>query len=242
LEVLLDAVQEKKFETKTDVIKQRDEGDFMCIIESGIFKCYVEKDGEEVCVKTCEPGDVFGELALMYNCPRAATVRAEGDGTVWKLDRETFNHIVKDAAQKKRETNEAILAKVPLLAKMTAYEKSQIADALREEDVADDTVIISEGEKGNKFYIIAEGTAVATKKDSEDSELNYKDGDYFGELALINDEPRAATVKAVKGCKLLSLDSKSFKRLLGSVEELGTKEYAKHGPNTIEGAENAESK
>merc|ERR1712224_670163 len=75
-------------------------------------KCSVPIDGEEKCVKTCEPGDVFGELALMYNCPRAASVEADTEGTCWKLDRETFNAIVRDAAQKKREKWEAFLKKV----------------------------------------------------------------------------------------------------------------------------------
>jgi len=225
-DVLLDAVQEEKVEPKTRVIKKGDDGDFMCIIESGTFECLVVVDGEEKCVKTCEPGDVFGELALMYNCPRAASVESTTEGTMFKLDRETFNHIVKDAAQKKRERYEDFLKTVPLLEKMTTYEKSQMADALREEQVEEGKVIITEGESGDKFYIIAEGEATAAKKDSEEV-TNYKSGDYFGELALKKDQPRAATVTS-KGCKLLSLDRKSFTRLLGSIDELGTRTYNKH--------------
>ena len=54
-------------------------------------------------VKTVVPGDVFGELALLYNCPRAATVKAKDDGKYWKLDRESFSNIVQDAAMKKRD-------------------------------------------------------------------------------------------------------------------------------------------
>ena len=48
-------------------------------------------------------GDVFGELALLYNCPRAASVEATEDSVVWQLDRETFSHIVRDASAKRRE-------------------------------------------------------------------------------------------------------------------------------------------
>merc|ERR1719235_408965 len=106
---------------------------------------------------------------------------------------------------------------------MTAWERSQIADALQEEQVDDGKVIITEGEEGNKFYILSEGAAEASKKDSEEV-MPYKAGDYFGELALVNDAPRAATVTS-KGCKVLSLDRKSFKRLLGAVENLG-KDYS----------------
>merc|ERR1719498_755219 len=150
-----------------------DDGDFMCIIESGVFKCYVPDGEGENCVKTCEPGDFFGELALMYNCPRAASVESTTDGTYWKLDRETFNHIVRDAAQKKREKYEEFLKTVPLLEKMDNYERSQMADALHEEQVEAGKVIITEGEQGNTFYIIADGSAIASKKDS-DEVMNYK--------------------------------------------------------------------
>jgi cAMP-dependent protein kinase regulator len=49
-------------------------------------------------LKTYEPGDAFGELALLYNAPRAATIKAKVASQLWVLDRNTFNHIVKDAA------------------------------------------------------------------------------------------------------------------------------------------------
>lgn len=57
-------------------------------------------------------GDVFGELALLYNTTRAANVDAREDSVLWKLDRRSFNSIVKDAAQKKRERYEGFLGSV----------------------------------------------------------------------------------------------------------------------------------
>merc|ERR1711972_1014816 len=157
-------------------------------------------------------GDVFGELALLYNCPRAASVEGKGTSVCWQLDRDTFNHIVKEAAQKKRNRYDSFLAKVPLLASMDAYERSQLADALRIENFADGQTVVSQGEVGHKFYIVEEGSAVAKKAGVQ--VMDYGVGDYFGELALIRDQPRAATVQAIGPCKLLSLDGSSFKRLL----------------------------
>jgi cAMP-dependent protein kinase regulator len=75
-------------------------------------------------LKKYEPGEAFGELALLYNAPRAATITSDGDSVLFALDRQTFNHIVKDAAIRKREKYETFLKGVELLKSMDDYERS----------------------------------------------------------------------------------------------------------------------
>lgn len=210
--IVIGAMKEETAEPQKRVISQGDEGDFLFVIESGRLDCIIKVDGKEKVVKTCETGDVFGELSLLYNCPRAASVDAQERCTLWKLDRDTFSNIVKEAAQKKRQRYDSFLAKVPLLASMDAYERSQLSDALKPEVVPDGVAIVKQGETGTTFYIIEDGTAVA-KKDGQEV-MSYAAGDYFGELALIRNQPRAASVIARGSAKLLSIDSRSFKRLL----------------------------
>lgn len=77
------------------------------------------------------PGDTFGELALLYNTPRAATVTTRSDCVLFELDRECFNFLVKEAMIKKREKYEAFLSKIELLKSLEPYERMTIADALR---------------------------------------------------------------------------------------------------------------
>jgi len=210
--VCIGAMSEVNAAAAEKVINIGDQGDFLFVIESGKLDCVIKVDGADKVVKTCEAGDVFGELALLYNCPRAATVQAREACVLWKLDRDTFNNIVKEAAQKKRQRYDTFLAKVPLLSNMDAYERSQIADALKIESVVDGHVIFKEGDVGDKFYMIEEGAAAATKGGNQ--VMAYSTGDYFGELALLRNQPRAATISAKGATKLLSIDSRSFKRLL----------------------------
>jgi cAMP-dependent protein kinase regulator len=62
-------------------------------------------------------------LALLYNAPRAATISANQACVLWRLDRETFNNIVKDAASRKREKYELFLSMVPIFSTMEPYER-----------------------------------------------------------------------------------------------------------------------
>merc|ERR1711964_351272 len=157
-------------------------------------------------------------LSLLYNCPRAASVVSKEACCLWKLDRDTFSHIVKDAAQKKREAYEAFLGKMVLLEGMDAYERSQVADALQVEKRGANETIIKEGEKGDTFYILERGEAKAMKDGKE--VMRYKAGDFFGELALVNSDERKATVITTTDAQLLTLGRKAFKRMLGGVEAI----------------------
>lgn len=99
---------------------------------------------------------------------------------------------------------EDFLSTVPILASMDHYERSKIADVVKDRKVTAGEVIIKQGDPGDLFFILVEGEAKATKDEKPDVALmKYKHGDYFGELALLRNEPRAANVIAVTDCKLI---------------------------------------
>lgn len=81
------------------------------------------KDEKETFLKTYVEGESFGELALLYNAPRAATIIAKSDSICFALDRQTFNHIVKDSAAKKRNKYDKFLQQVDILKEMDTYER-----------------------------------------------------------------------------------------------------------------------
>ncbi len=212
--VVIDAFQPVDVLPDNDVILEGDTGDFLFVVESGTLVCL---KGNSV-VRECGPGDVFGELSLLYSAPRAATVRTKSECKLWRLDSATFKSIVQETSMRKKERYTEFLRKVELLENLTAYELSQIADALTPKEFAGREVIVREGDRGDKFFIIEKGCADAFKQDEH--VLNYnKPGDYFGELSLLRDEPRAATIRAGDdGCRVVVLDRSAFVRLIGSLE------------------------
>lgn len=218
LDTVVDAVISKTVEPGTRIIQEGDDGDVMFVIMEGNFECKKKLDGEEKVVKTCGPGDFFGELSLLYNCPRAASVEAQGAATVCQLDRETFNHIVRDASIQKREFYEEFLKAVPLLEKLGTYERAQLSDCLTTQRFNAGDVIINQGEEGDRFFLVEEGQLSATKNGSE--VMTYKRGDYFGELSLIQNDVRAATITATSDGAVCWINTKSFKSLLGGVTEM----------------------
>lgn len=211
------------------VISQGDSGDYFYVVEKGSFDIYINPvghvepgpEGMGNKVTTVKEGGSFGELALMYNAPRAATVISTEPSNLWALDRLTFRRILMDSAFNRRRMYESFLEEVPLLSTLESYERAKIADALDTIKFADGDVIIEEGEPGDSFYFLESGEAEVFKRESGNTPIKrYKKGDYFGELALLNSKPRAASVIAKGEAKVARLGMQGFQRLLGPVEEI----------------------
>ena len=227
IEIVINAMEEKKFKIDEKVITQGEDGDCLYIVETGSLSCFkILESGENKFLCNYGPGDAFGELALLYNCPRAASIICSSEESIlWSLDRETFNHIVKNSAQNKREKYENFLKKVDILSTIDSYELGKICDSLKVGLFKKDDYIIKEGEMGDVFYIIEDGKCNATKTlepGKPEVIINeLKEGDYFGERALLRGEPRYANIVVVSdNAKVISLDRLSFNRLLGPIMDI----------------------
>jgi cAMP-dependent protein kinase regulator len=238
---VLGALQERKIPAKDmRVIEQGDAGDYFYVVESGNFDIYVSKtgkmesgpDGMGSKVAESGPGTSFGELALMYNAPRAATIISTEPGVLWQLDRVTFRRILMDSAFQRRRMYESFLEEVDLLSTLTPYERSKIADALETTKYPAGSNIIREGDVGDKFYILESGEAEARIRGKDGAVKQYTKGDYFGELALLEDKPRAATVRSKTEVKVATLGKDGFQRLLGPVENIMRRNDPRKAPGS----------
>lgn len=204
------ALMKKEFPQGTEIITQGDVGDFFYIVESGTVDFYV--NGTKV--NTSGDGLSFGELALMYNSPRAATAIAASDVTCWALDRATFRRILLEGTFNRRIMYEDFLKDVNVLSGLTHQERLKLADALSTEIYRAGDKIVTEGETGDKFYLIESGSCEISKHD-DGVIATISKGKYFGEVALLNDLPRQATVTAVDTVIVATLGKSGFTRLLG---------------------------
>jgi len=206
------------------IIAEGDDGDNFYVIENGVYDVYKNIDGEEVKVASYDNKGSFGELALMYNAPRAATVTSVDGGTLWALDRQTYIRIIVRANARKRRTYEQFIETVHLLKTLQEFERQKIADAMEPKKFEDGDMIIEQGDtKTDYFYFVMDGEVRFTIRDETGEEQEIKrdtNGSYFGELALITDKPRAATVYAVGPTTCGVLDIQAFERLLGPCKEL----------------------
>lgn len=140
MELILDAFQGPlRLEPGQLVIRQGagvESGELgIFILSSGSLDVYRAEVGEErlgVQIHNyCELGQHFGELALLHNCPRSATVIAARESFVWGLDRETFNQCVKNEARTWHSRCSSFLAFVDILSCLSDDEREKIADVAR---------------------------------------------------------------------------------------------------------------
>ena len=126
MNAIVNAMQPHSVRPQTNIITQGEDGDFFYIVEKGLFTVLV--DGQTK--GTLEYGSSFGELALMFDAPRAATIRADTSADLFKLDRDTFRHILAKSTATAAEETMSTLKKVETLRGLTEGQLSKLADAV----------------------------------------------------------------------------------------------------------------
>merc|ERR1711990_1219317 len=227
LQTILDAMEERNVTEGDVVIQQGDDGDNFYIIEKGNYDIVIGGNR----VGAYEGTGSFGELALMYNTPRAATITATTKGTLWSLDRQTFRQIIVKANAIKRKQYEEFLAKVDILENLSDFERGKIADVMESKKFKENDIIIKQGDtidSASFVYFLMNGTVAVLINDIEGGGQRevkrLEKGSYFGELALLTKEPRKATCKVASPDATVGiLDVNAFERLLGPCKELMSK-------------------
>ena len=217
--LLIDAMKADCVPAGTVIIHQGEVGDYFYVVEDGNISFAV--DGNHV--GACTRGASFGELALLYNCPRAATCIANTDCRLWKVDQRTFRYMLANNNANQQKDVLDVLRKVQFLANLEEGMLIKIADALTTVSYQEGDHIINKGDVGEIFYIIKEGRVKVHDIGLGDSQYVNQvmgPGDFFGERALLTGEPRNANVTAETASVTLCLSRETFEKTLGPLQDL----------------------
>jgi len=194
------------------IIQQGDEGDNFYIIDQGQVDIFVN----ETKVVSLGDGGSFGELALIYGTPRAATVTAATNVKLWGIDRDSYKKVLMESTMKKRKLYGEFLNSLSVLDELDKWERLTVADALEAVEFEDEEIVFSKGDTGKEFFFILEGEAVVSDFSVNDPEeiKVLSETQYFGEVSLLLNIPRSATVSAKGSLKCVKLDCTRFERVL----------------------------
>ena len=167
----------------------------------------------------------FGELALIYNDKRSASIVAEGDCECYTLDGSIFKSIVISSNMNKRTQQAGFLNSIKLFDQLDKEKKLKLVDGLKTKELPQGSFIFKEGDVGNEFYIIEKGQVDCLLGPEMKNVRTLKESDHFGEIALIQNMPRSLSIKAKTEVRLLMLDRDTFTRILGSIEQNLKKDY-----------------
>ena len=209
------------------IVREGEQADAFFVIVSGSARAIKRgESGEEVALNVLGPGDGFGELALLEDTHRTATVRASSAVEALRLDAAVVRALVGSNPEVReyfelyrREHHLRDFFKTQsVFGRMPSDALALMLRELEPVDVSAGAVVLREGDPSGPMYVVEEGRLAAYQGEGEKRQaLSFlRRGDFFGERSLMLGEDRSATVEAVSDCKLLRLSPDTFQRLVSS--------------------------
>jgi CRP-like cAMP-binding protein/Zn-dependent protease len=208
------------------VFRQGDRPDAFFIVRTGSLEVLEEdpETGKERVIRTLGPGDTFGELGLIDGAPRAATVRPTTDAQLFEVDESTFDRLLSDMVHvpefQPTLQQAAELRGLPPFASLGSTEIAMILDHGRWLNVPPGEVFVEQGHPGDAFYVIGTGQVEVIRDGQVVNTLGP--GSHFGEVALLADVPRTATVIARTPTRVFRLDGEGFDQVVAGAFRRGS--------------------
>ncbi|KAJ0067488.1 hypothetical protein NL108_007957 [Boleophthalmus pectinirostris] len=199
------------------VFQEETVGSRAYILEEG--RLDVKKDGLKL--HTVFPEEIFGELALLYNCTHSYSVSAQMDSKLWVIDRHSYQTTLMQTVLNSLPCSEELLSSMPFLQTLPEDVIMKLSDLMEEIHFAEGEYILRQGTKGDAFYIIITGQVKVTEKKDTDKEeavvAMLSGGQWFGEKALLVEEVHTTNVIAEGDVTCLLIARETFKDVAGEL-------------------------
>ncbi|VDM15645.1 unnamed protein product [Hydatigera taeniaeformis] len=226
IEEIVLCMYEKRVNKGCFIIREGEPGDALYVTAEGLLEVL---KGDQV-IGQMEVGRAFGEMALLYNCNRTASVKALTNAKFWTLDRRVYQQIMMNSSVHKHKENFQFLLSVSDFKNLSQRKLHKLADVLELIYYSGNEYIIRQGEVGETFFIIHSGQVKVTQSKlpgEPPQDIRFLGaGDWFGERALYTRDKRSANVVAMPpGVHVLCLDRSNFIHLIGDLNEIKSREY-----------------
>jgi CRP-like cAMP-binding protein len=221
---LVSKAERRQYDPGVVIIKQDEDADSFFLITSGTVEVIREIPNRPPrTIATLGSGDHFGEIGLLQGVKRTATVSASDAGPVDVLvmDRATFSDFVTTSELTEEEIASVVKQRMQSLELSKALptlnpdELAHISPQFMRLTFAPGETVIRQGDPADRFYILVSGRCevIDHRPDGYDKTIDWREpGEYFGEIGLIQNQPRTATVKAGPDTEIevMALDRDSF--------------------------------
>ncbi|EDV99155.1 cGMP-dependent protein kinase, isozyme 2 forms cD5/T2 isoform X2 [Drosophila grimshawi] len=186
----------------------------------------VEVSREGKYLSTLSGAKVLGELAILYNCQRTATITAISECNLWAIERQCFQTIMMRTGLIRQAEYTDFLKSVPIFKDLAEDTLIKISDVLEETHYQRGDYIVRQGARGDTFFIISKGKVKVTIKQQDTQEEKFirmlGKGDFFGEKALQGEDMRTANIicESPEGVSCLVIDRETFNQLISSLDEI----------------------
>ena len=208
------------------IFRQGDRPDAFYVVRNGTVQIEDEDadTGDTRVLRTMTRGESFGEMGLLGAHRRQATVRAVGEVELFEVDKGTFDRLLAEdmRAPDFGHTMQALL-ELRELPVFHGLDSEQLNDLLGHGawiSASPGDELVTQGETGDRFYAIASGRADVARDGATVGQVGK--GMYFGEVALLRDVPRTATVVATSPMRLFALDRDGFELVVADAFRRGT--------------------
>jgi CRP-like cAMP-binding protein len=219
-------VQLRSFPAGKTVFRQGDRPKALYVVRKGTLRVVEEgvEGGNERVLRTLGRGESFGELGLVDRRPRTATVRASVDSELFEVDEGTFDRLLANTARVPEfaPTVQAVaeLRRIPAFATVGGNDLAEVLEQGVWRNVPPGETIIEQGDEGDAFFAVGAGKVDVFEHGALTSTMGP--GAHFGEIALLMDVPRTATVVAKTPVRLFRLPREGFDRAVAGAFRRGT--------------------